>query len=145
MSDNNGSDKKRFCTNCGTQAIGNEKFCTNCGAQLPPMGNSRPASGAGPAGSPPGGETPSGGTGTPPPGGTWQQPAYPNGSYPGNGQEKKKKSPVKLILIIAGVVIILLIAMTVMSGSEENGDSQAVEATEAQAEAAGGETEEKLS
>lgn len=145
MSDNNGSDKKRFCTNCGTQAIGNEKFCTNCGAQLPPMGNSGPASGAGPAGSPPGGGIPSGGTGTPPPGGTWKQPAYPNGSYPGNGQEKKKKSPVKLILIIAGVVIILLIAMTVMSGSEENGDSQAVEATETQAEAAGGETEEKLS
>ena len=29
--------KKRFCTNCGTQAAGDEKFCMNSGTELPPV------------------------------------------------------------------------------------------------------------
>ena len=82
--------KKRFCTNCGTQAAGDEKFCMNCGTELPPVEPAGQASAET--------EQPK----AVPPVQTAAAPAGP--SQPG-----KKKSPLKIIGIVAGVVIVLAV------------------------------------
>lgn len=98
--------KKRFCTNCGTQAAGDEKFCMNCGTELPPV---EPAGQA------------SAGTEQPkavPPVQTAAAPAGP--SQPG-----KKKSPLKTIGIVAGVVIVLAVGATALSGTGDETETSA--------------------
>ena len=98
------NQKKRFCTNCGKQALGAERFCTNCGAELPPLelSNWEKMSGTIPTGN------------VSQPQGT---PILPTAPKP-----KKKAFPVKIFGIGAAVILVFGIGAAVFSGTGEEGE-----------------------